>query len=144
MGYKRYCKDFEKIENYEAAKKDDFKGWACHHRLETHTPDRKRREVDISREELKSLNKYYNRPASELIFMLQSDHIKLHRKGKHLSEATRKRLSEMRKGKQVGKKLSEEHKNKISKTMKGHQVSVETKRKMSEAAKKRWAKIKEN
>ena len=37
--FKRYCKDYENIENYELAKKDNFKGWVIHHRLETHTSD---------------------------------------------------------------------------------------------------------
>ena len=27
MGYKQYCKEPEKIENYEKAKADNFKGW---------------------------------------------------------------------------------------------------------------------
>ena len=39
---KHICKDFENIENYEKAKGDNFKGWDCHHRLETHTPDGER------------------------------------------------------------------------------------------------------
>lgn len=43
MGYKQYCKEPEKIENYQKAKKDNFKGWECHHRLETHTSDGERR-----------------------------------------------------------------------------------------------------
>ena len=29
MGYKQYCKEPEKIENYEKAKKDGFVGWVC-------------------------------------------------------------------------------------------------------------------
>ena len=74
MGYKQYCKDYENIENYKAAKKDNFKGWECHHRLETHTSDGKRREVDITADELKALDMYYNRPASELIFLTRSEH----------------------------------------------------------------------
>ena len=35
----------EQIENYELAKADDFKGWHCHHRLETHTADGKKRSL---------------------------------------------------------------------------------------------------
>ena len=53
---KQYCKDYENIENYEKAKKDDFKGWECHHRLETHTSDGKRRAVDITQAELKAFH----------------------------------------------------------------------------------------
>lgn len=29
-----YCKEYQKIENYELTKADNFKGWHCHHRLE--------------------------------------------------------------------------------------------------------------
>ena len=29
-----YCKEYQKIENYELAKADNFKGWEIHHRLE--------------------------------------------------------------------------------------------------------------
>lgn len=70
----------EQIENYELAKADDFKGWHCHHRLETHTADGKRRKVDLSREELIAMNMYYNRPANELIFMKAGEHISLHKR----------------------------------------------------------------
>ena len=83
MGYKQYCKDYKNIENYEKAKKDNFKGWECHHRLETHTPDGKRRDVDISQKELIALGMYYNRPASELIFLPASEH-NAYGKGKHI------------------------------------------------------------
>lgn len=54
--YKRYyCKDIENVENFEKAKADNFKGWHCHHRLETHNSDGERRLVDISHNELKAL-----------------------------------------------------------------------------------------
>ena len=33
--FERYCKDYKNIENYEMAAADNFKGWDCHHRLET-------------------------------------------------------------------------------------------------------------
>ena len=110
--FERYCKDFYNIENYEKAKSDNFVGWECHHRLETHTSDGERRNVDLLAKELKALDMYYNRPASELIFMTNSDHHKLHNnlcksgfstrfkkghkphnKGKHLSEEQRLTIS---------------------------------------------------
>ena len=50
----------------------------CHHRLETHNSDGERRLIDISIKELKALNMYYNRPASEFIFMRTIDHEMLH------------------------------------------------------------------
>ena len=146
MGYKfeRYCKDYENIENYEKAAADNFKGWDCHHRLETHNSDGERRLVDISQKELIALGMYLNRPAEELIFMTESEHISLHKpsaetrkkmseanKGKQLSEETKKKLSEANKGKQ----LSEEHKKNISEANKGKKRSEEARRKMSEAHK---------
>ena len=141
MGYK-YCKDYENIENYEKAKADNFKGWEVHHRLETHTSDGKRREVDILADELKALGMYYNRPASELIFLTIKEH-NAYKKGKKLSEETKNKISEANKGESnpmYGKHFSEEHKNKISEAMKGHRNSLgkkhseETKKKIGTAS----------
>lgn len=124
--FDRYCKNIEKIENYEKAKKNNFKGWHCHHR----------REANFSRKELIALGMYYNRPASELIFLTRSEHISLHQKGKtgpnkgkHLSEETRNKMSDEKKGKH----FSEEHKKKMSEAKKN--MSEETKKKLSEANK---------
>ena len=122
QNFKRYCKDYENIENYEKALADNFKGWCCHHR----------KGADIHREKLKASGMYYDRPASELIFLKRSGHQSLHQKGKQFSEETRKRMSEAQKGKpksaetrkklseaQKGKRFSEEHKNKMSEAHKG-------------------------
>lgn len=82
---KKYvCKDLENVENYEAAKADDFKGWHLHHRLETHTADGERRPMNaqISTRELKALGMYYKRPAEELIFLRTEEHLQLHHLGK--------------------------------------------------------------
>lgn len=81
---RKYCIDGqeEAIENYELAKNDNFVGWDRHHRLETHNSDGQRRIVDLSAEELKALDMYYNRPAEELIWLRSSEHLKLHWKGK--------------------------------------------------------------
>lgn len=70
----------EEVENYELAKKDNFQGWCIHHRLETHNSDGEKRLVNLSREELIALDMYYNRPASELVFLTKSEHIILHMK----------------------------------------------------------------
>ena len=114
--YKCYCKDYENIENYDKAKKDNFKGWDCHHRLETHTSEGERRLVDITRKELIALGMYLHRPASELIFMKHSEHNSLHSKGKKHSEEARKKMSEADIGNKnaLGYKHSEEAKKKIS------------------------------
>ena len=150
--YKRhYCSDIENVENYQKAKKDNFIGWHCHHRLETHNSDGERRLVDISHNELKALGMYYNRPADELIFLTSREHQILHTKGKQgywkgktgpnkckkLPEETKKKMSEAKKGKQ----FSEEHKKKIGETKKGNKNmlgkkhSAESKKRMSEAMK---------
>ena len=146
---KYYCKDYENIENYEKAKADNFKCWDCHHRLETHNSDGERRLVDITRDELKALGMYYDRPASELIFLTSMEHISLHHKGKQKSEETRKKLSEANKGHTVSaetrKKISEawdydkhfneESRRRMSEAAKGKHLSEETKKKLSEANK---------
>ena len=126
MGYnfEKFCKDYENIENYEKARKDNFKNWDCHHRSETHNSDGERRLVDISKKELIALGMYYNRPASELIFLKHSEHNTLHHKGKHLgkdnhfygkkhSEEARKKMREAKKN------ISEETRKKLSETKKG-------------------------
>ena len=130
--FKKYCKDFEKIENYQKAKKDNFVGWHCHHRLETHTPDGKRREVDIPMEELKALGMYYNRPAEELIFLAESEH-NAYNRGKRRSEETRRRMSEARR--KMSKPKSEETRRKMAEAHKGKPKSEEHKKKLSESAK---------
>ena len=106
------CEDISKIENYELAKKDDFRGWVCHHRLETHTSEGERRLVDISKGELEALGMYYHRPSEELIYLTKSEHQKLHRKGKpgpnrgkHFSEDHKRKILESKKGKKIFKGL---------------------------------------
>lgn len=74
---KKCCDDISKIEHYQEAISSS-KRWCCHHRLETHTSEGFLRDVFISAEELQALGMYWNRPASELIFMEWSEHQKLH------------------------------------------------------------------
>ena len=149
--FESYCDDIENVENYGPAKADNFKGWCCHHRLETHNSDGKRRLVDIARDELKAFGMYWHRPADELIFLTRKEHALLHKpnKGNHHSEEARKKMSEANKGRKRGpcteetkrkisearkvEHLSEEWKRKISETLKGRQLSEETRNKMSEA-----------
>ena len=76
-----FCKDFEKVENCEKAKADNFIGWDRHHRLETHNSEGERRIVNITSQELIALDMYYNRPPEELIWLRHGEHTKLH-KGK--------------------------------------------------------------
>ena len=146
--FERYCKDYENIENYEKALKDNFKGWHCHHRLETHNSDGERRLVDISQKELIALGMYYHRPASELIFLIIKEHNAFN-KGKKLSDECKKKIGAANKGENngmYGKHHSEETKNKIAETLKGKntwakgkKLSEDTKKKIGEASKgKHW------
>ena len=79
-----YCipEEIEKIENYELAKKDNFIGWHIHHRLECVETGAV---VNSTRQDLIDWGIYYNRPASELIFLTASEHGKLHRRAKNRS-----------------------------------------------------------
>ena len=123
----KFCSDpLDKIEHYEEALAEGFKGWCIHHRLEIQ-PDGTR----MSREELKDKGLYYGRPASELVFMKVGEHHSLHNKGNNHSEETRRKMSESLKG----RTLSEEHRQKLSEANKGKHQSEESRRKMSESHK---------
>ena len=138
--WKSYCSEpLELVENYMAAKADDFEGWCMHHKLEIQ-PDGTR----VSVQDLKDQGLYYDRPANELVFMRFGEHTTLHMlgnacmKGKQLSEETRKKLSEARKG----RTFSAEHRQKLSEAHKGENNpffgkhhSEETRQKMSKTRK---------
>lgn len=151
------CEDISLIENYNIAINDTSQVWACHHRLETHTSNGDRRLVDITVDELIALDMYYNRPASELIFMTKSEHSKLHTIGHHrnagrvLSEDTKAKLSIALRGNknglghkgnsQLGRKRSNETLSKMSESMKKYwesERSIEERKRKSEALKGRW------
>ena len=90
---KRYCcEDISLIENYEQAKNDTKHRWICHHRIEL--------SENTTMEDLISRGLYYNRPASELIFVTLSEHNKLHRHnlGKKASDKTKRIMSNAQKG----------------------------------------------
>ena len=114
----RYCSEgISRIENYDKAINDKTQIWDCHHRLEM-TLDG---EFAHSKEELKRLGMYYNRPYFELIFLPHSEHTRIHNKG--ISAETRAKMSEAKKGKPK---------------------AVETRAKMSEARRKYWEKKRAN
>ena len=131
--YKIYCSDpLDKIEHYEKALAENFKGWCIHHRLEIQ-PDGTR----VSMQELIDQGLYYDRPASELMFMRREEHTSLHNigntyiKGKHHSAETRNKIAEANKGKHK----SAETRNKIAEARKGKHLSEETRKKLSAARK---------
>ena len=110
---KSYCNEnISLIENYEKAISDDERTWDCHHR----------REIETSKKQLIENNEYYNRPASELIFLTQKEHIALHKNGnknmlgKHHSEETKRKMSAAQKN------MSEETKRKMSISRKGTHI----------------------
>lgn len=112
MYAKRCCNEnISLIENYEKAVNDSEK-YDCHHRLEIQEDG-----TLISRQKLIEMNLYYDRPASELIFLTHSDHARLHsenrpkevlesisnaNKGKLRSEETKRMISENHKGNKNG------------------------------------------
>ena len=139
------CEDISLIENYKQAVIDD-ETWHCHHRKET--------EEGYSQQELIDLGLYWNRPASELIFIKAEEHKSMHtkgrvspRKGAVLSEETKRKISIGSKGHVAwnkGKPMPEETRKKLSTSLKGKpgpwagkKLSEETKKKMSEARKGR-------
>ncbi len=83
-----YCKDdISLIENYDKAINSN-ETYDCHHKLEI--------ELNMSPNELKEKDLYFQRPASELIFLTKSEHISLHRRGKSYgpcSEETKQKIS---------------------------------------------------
>ena len=139
------CEDISLIENYDKAMADTTQTWHCHHRLEIQG------NLTLTAKELKLQRLYYNRPASELIFLTSKEHVRLHRLGKKLPKETclkfskyhtglkyteemKRKLNESRKGKpspMIGRKHSEETKAKISQSLKGKKLSEEHKQKLS-------------
>lgn len=103
---KKYCcEDLSLIENYQLAVNDNTQTWHCHHRGEILPCGR------FSIDDLKKFGLYYNRPASELIFLTPSAHRQLHKKGVPKSEDHKKAISDGLKGHSV----SEAHRAKLSK-----------------------------
>lgn len=68
----RYCcEDISKIKNYRKAVKDQVETWQCHHILET--------KKGLTKKQLIEMRLYWNRPASELVFLTVKEHQRLHR-----------------------------------------------------------------
>ena len=127
INWYKFCSEpLYKIEHYEEASADNFAGWCIHHRLEIQQDGTR-----VSKQELIDKDLYYERPASELVFMRRGEHTSLHWLGKHRSEETRKKMSAAKKGKHH----SEETCKKIAEANKGKHRSAETRQKMSEARK---------
>ena len=117
---KKYCKeDISKIKNYDVAIADTTQVWDLHHMTETWW--------NCSAKDLIENECYYHRKACELIFLTKAEHRRLHNKGTHLTEETRRKISEVLKGGHVHtaeskRKLSEAHKGKTWKVINGKRV----------------------
>ena len=112
---KQFCKDdYTKIKNYDKAIADKEHMWHCHHILEL-TLDN---EYAHSRDELKRMDMYYNRPYFELIFLTSKEHRKLH--GSNITESARKSLSKRCSETWTGRKHTSKTKEKMSKTRMNH------------------------
>ena len=140
---KKYCsEDISKIENYEQAVNDKTQTWDCHHRAEILPCGR------FKQSDLIKFNLYWHRPANELVFMTEDDHLSMHSVGrvgwwlgKHHTEETKAKISAA----SSGRVHSEETRQKISTRLKnlpygwtgwvGRHHSQETKAKMSAASK---------
>ena len=108
---KKFCsEDISLIENYDKAIVDTTQTWHCHHRLEIQN------DKIISKQELIENDLYYNRPASELIFLTSFEHSSLHSSNR--SEEVYRKMSENQKC----RTFSQEHRDKLSKAHIGKKV----------------------
>lgn len=152
---KRYCKEYQKIENYEKAISSP-EIYDLHHRLEFAPFSGKQ----ISAKRLKELGLYYNQEPEAFIFLSHSEHTTLHQLGKdrsNVSEETKRKISKSVKKiyeergtefisdatkagmtEEVRKKISDSKRGKKS-SWKGKHPTDDSRKKMSESHKgKHW------
>lgn len=91
---RRKCRDdISKIKNYDKAIADTTQTWECHHI----------NELTFTAKELKKMNMYYNRPASELVFLTKAEHKKLHYSVCVGAKEHKRKIGEAHKGNQACK-----------------------------------------
>lgn len=132
------CEDLSLIENYQEALSDQNETWECHHRQEV--------VIDgtgihiTSQKELIEKGLYYNRPASELIFMRNSDHMRMHsvlnNKGESNPMWGHKQTEETRA--QISKTRRERIDQGLITVRKGFTMSQESRDEISKKAKERY------
>lgn len=121
------CEPVDRIEGYISEEKRAVK-MVIHHRLESHDESGTLRTRFLSMQQLKDAGLYYNRPASELIWMTESAHKSLHQKDLSYKE----NLQKMSK-KSIGRKVSDVQKNKLREKAIGRKHTAETRAKLREA-----------
>lgn len=115
---KTFCiEDPTLIENYQLALADKNETWDCHHKLEI--------ELNLTTKELKEQNLYFNRPASELIFLTHAEHTSLHKKGIKFSNEHTKNLSKSLIGKNKGKRRNNKQRKCMSDIVKGTKMMTD-------------------
>lgn len=93
-----FCREpISEIEGYDGMINSND-NYVLHHRLETHDRWGNKRDEPVPMWVLKRLGLYYYRPASELIFITNSEHWKLHQTGRKVSDETRAKMSALKKG----------------------------------------------
>lgn len=114
------CEPVDRIQGYEQATASP-ELFACHHRFE---------EMGLSREDLKEMGLYYNRPACELVFVPFDEHNRFH-SGIIPSEASMR--SRFQKGRVPT--FTDAHRQKISEAKRGVRQSPEHTARVVEAQK---------
>lgn len=127
-----FCTKPELIENYDLAIVDKTQTWICHHRLETHNSDGKRRLVALESEELIALGIYYNRPPEELIFLTPAEHRVLHNSLRDYSKVTEEARQNISKAQKLrASNMTEEERRSVFGSRKGQKQSEEERQKRS-------------
>lgn len=117
------CDDISLIENYEKAINDTTQMWECHHRLE---------EKGYDRTTLRKMKKYFQVPASDLIFLTPSEHRKIHSKINGVWNKGKKGCY----SEDTIQKMRESHKGNTATLNKHWTLSEESKKNISEGVKK--------
>ena len=123
-----YCTEsIENIEGYipESLRKEKM---VIHHRLESHDENNQLRTRFLSVQQLKDAGLYYNRPASELIWMTDTEHKKLHQQDLSYKENLEKMSA-----KNIGRKLTDNQKQIMREKALGRKHSSASKQKLREA-----------
>ena len=131
--YSSLCNtSIDNVEGFDPEILESDRGWVLHHRLELEDKFGNPRDEEVSAWVLMRLGLYYNRPASELLWVRKGEHATMHNKlrkreawnkGKTniYDDETRKNISDTLKEyyKNNPKTVSEETKKKMSESNKG-------------------------